>query len=250
MSAAARLEHSPVVTIIIPTYDNRAYLEPCLQSLLAYTDDVHYQVIVVNNGQRGTCDFARCTRVRVIEAGGNRGWEGGLQLGLDRSGSPYALFLNDDTLFLRTQKRWLFQLLSLFGDPTVAAVGPTSNMVSGVQRVVCTVPEPCVRAPYLIGFCLLVRRDCLELVGGIDHTLPGGDDIDLSIRLQLKGWRLLCHRRVFVFHHGYITGTRVHGPASDPDGWNSPAFTRRVAEALIAKHGAAVVEQMRAGMPL
>jgi len=32
---------------------------------------------------------------------------------------------------------------------------------------------------------MLVRRDALKKAGGIDITLLGGDDFDLSIRLQI-----------------------------------------------------------------
>lgn len=236
------MHHTPLVDIIIPTLDNRRYLEPCLASIAERTEGVHYRVIVVNNGQAGSCDYAADAGCLVLEAGGNRGWEGGLQLGLQQSTAAAVLFLNDDTLILRTQRAWLSTLLADLRDP-VAAVGPSSNLVAGAQALGWSAPASPFAVTFLIGFCLLVRRDALDAVGGVDAALPGGDDIDLSIRLRRAGYTLLCDRRVFIWHHGFKTGARLYGASTQPGGWNSREYTERVAHALIAKHGAAAVNE-------
>ena len=111
---------------------------------------------------------------------------------------------------------------------------PGTDLVSAT--VVCA-QIPATAIPYLIGFCLLVRRSALDEVGGIDSTLPGGDDIDLSIRLRQAGYTLVCDRHSFVYHYGYRTGERVHGDRTVPGGWNSPQMIQATANALIAKHG-------------
>jgi hypothetical protein len=121
----------------------------------------------------------------------------------------------------------------------VAAAGPSSNMVAGPQSTTQQLPEPRYLARYLIGFCLLVRRSALDQVGGIDTTLPGGDDIDLSIRLRAAGYTLVCDRSSFVYHYGFRTGVRVHGDHTRPGGWNSQQMIEATQNALIAKHGAA-----------
>ena len=225
------------VAIIIPTMDNRAYLEPCLGSLIENTPGVPYRVNVVNNGAPGSCDWIEQPHVDVLEVGQNLGWERALQRGLDFSRLPLALFLNDDTLFLRTQRNWLKHLVNDLDDPQVAAAGPSSNLVAGPQSTTAQYPAPRYVARYLIGFCLLVRRSALDEVGGIDTTLPGGDDIDLSIRLRQAGHALVCDRRAFVYHYGYKTGTRVHGGPAVPGGWNSQQMIARTRDTLIAKHG-------------
>lgn len=227
------------VAIIIPTMDNRPFLAPCLASLLDNTAGVDYRVIVVNNGAPESCDWARQSRVFVIGGQGNLGWEGGLQLGLQASTERLALFLNDDTLFLRTQRDWLARLVANLDDPSVAAAGPSSNMVAGPQSTTQQLPAPRYQARYLIGFCLLVRRSALYSVGGIDTTLPGGDDIDLSIRLRAAGYTLVCDRSAFVYHYGFKTGQRVHGDHTRLGGWNSQEMISATASALIAKHGQA-----------
>lgn len=238
------------VAIIIPTMDNRAFLEPCLRSLFAKTGRNSFRTYVVNNGAPASCDWFNDTRITVLQPGQNIGWERGLQLGLGTSEEPLVLFLNDDTLFLRTHRDWLTRLVTDMDNPNVAAAGPSSNMVAGPQSTTQQLPAQRYRARYLIGFCLLVRRSALDQIGGIDTTLPGGDDIDLSIRLRQAGYTLVCDRRAFVYHYGFRTGQRVHGGPGVPGGWNSQEMIQATANALIAKHGETAFNEVWRNDPL
>jgi len=227
------------VAIVIPSMDNRAYLDPCLLSLRLFTRDVDYRVFVVNNGAPASCGWIHDTdsQTVILHANGNVGWERALEMGIAASTEPYLLFLNDDVQFVSRQRDWLSMLVHDLDDPTVAAVGPSSNTVAGPQSITQPLQATRYQARYLIGFCLLVRRSALLEVGGIDTSLPGGDDIDLSIRLRKAGYQLICDRRVFVHHAGFKTGIRLHGPHTRPGGWNSPEMTHAMIAALAAKHG-------------
>ncbi len=238
------------VVVIIPSMDNRTYLEPCLNSLLNFTNGALLRVDVVNNGRPDSCDWINYDNVTIAQAGENLGWERALQRGMDRSYEPFALFLNDDTLFLPRKSDWLMRLVADLDDPNVAAAGPCSNLVAGPQSTTQQLPAARYQARYLIGFCLLVRRSALDAVGGIDTTLPGGDDIDLSIRLRQAGYTLVCDRRAFVYHYGYRTGQRVHGDRSVPGGWNSPQMIEATRDTLIAKHGQVAFEDTWRNDPL
>lgn len=218
------------VTIIIPTFNNPNYIVPCLESLsqIIHTDVA--KVVVVNNGEPGSVTV-QSPCVKVIDAGRNLGWEGGLKLGLQHADTPFICFLNDDTFFPFSESLWLNKLLQNFRDPRVAAVGPSSNAIMGVQNIWVKTHWPVVEVRFLIGLCLLVRRDALEAAGGIDDTLPGGDDIDLSIRLRKIGGRLICDKNAFVFHHYGTTGRRVH------PGWDGLEHQTAYRKALWEKHG-------------
>src|SRR5262249_3524184 len=56
----------------------------------------------------------------------------------------------------------------------------------------------------LIGFCLLIRREVLERIGGFDERYGLGflDDDDLSLRARQAGFRLLVALNAFVHHFG------------------------------------------------
>lgn len=230
------MTQSPV-DVIIPTWNNPDYLYPCVKTLIenAATADL-FRVIVVNNGHPESVEFLKeHPTVRVIQMTKNAGWEGGLLAGLKESTAPFVCFLNDDTFFPPSSKEWANILLSHFADPRVAAVGPASNVVMGEQNIFVNSPMVSF-TKYLIGFCLMVRRADLDAAGGVDDTMPGGDDLDLSIRLRDLGKLLLYDKRAFVWHHGFKTGERVNGTAAE-GGWNSIQMTERTNLALIRKHG-------------
>ncbi len=224
-----------LVTIIIPTFNNLEYLAPCVNSILLHQATPGlYEIIIVNNGDKGSVPPISNPEVRVIEAGTNLGWEGGLKRGVTESTNPYIVFLNDDTYIPFSSTGWLNDMLELFSDEKVAAVGPSSNCVMGPQN--CFIPVQnryILETNFLIGFCMMVRRSALEKVGGVDDALPyHGDDLDLCIRFRQAGYKLLCNKAVFVYHHGFKTGGREFGAA-----WNSVEMTEKTNTYLIIKHG-------------
>jgi len=90
---------------------------------------------------------------------------------------------------------------------------------------------------FLIFFTVMIRRAHLDAVGGIDTQLPGGDDLDLSMRLRAAGHHILVDPNAFIIHHGFKTGERVHGGSSTKGGWNSVEMSERTNHSLIRKHG-------------
>src|ERR1700679_315912 len=188
------------VDILVITYNNPNYLIPCIQSLgQMITLDIA-RVIVVNNGEPGSVNIP-VQGVEVIDAGSNLGWEGGLKLGLEHSKSEFVCFLNDDVFFPISESLWLNRLLQHFIDPKVVAVGPSCNAIMGVQNIWANVPSVVMEVRFLIGLCYLVRRSALDACGGVDDSLPGGDDIDLSIRLRKNGGKLFFDKSVFFFSY-------------------------------------------------
>lgn len=226
----------PTLDIIIPTFDNIRMLTSTINSFLLtmagpITDMTRF--IIVNNGKAPLENYIQQTEKMVIlNPGQNLGWEGGLKAGLEVSDAPFVLFANDDIRLIPGQYDVLWRLLSLFNDPTVGAVGPSSNFVMGNQNIFNDNASKHLNVKFLIGFFYLVRRAALDKAGGVDDSLPGGDDIDLSIRLRDAGYQLVCKRDIFVFHHGAQTGNRVAAGY-----WNSPEMQEKTNLAIIKKHG-------------
>lgn len=227
-----------LLSIIIPTFNNFEYLRPCLESILTNITALNlFHIYVVNNGHKNSCDWVNHKQVTVLQPGENLGWEGALKLGLEKSSEPFVLFLNDDTFIPPSSKLWVNKLMQPFIDPKVGAVGPASNVVMGLQNIFTQTPIPVFTTKYLIGFCFMVRRSALMEVGGIDDTLPGGDDLDMSIRLRQGGYKLIAYKDVFVYHHGFKTGARIHGNEQQANGWNSFEMMEKTNHAIIKKHG-------------
>src|SRR3989304_4448654 len=230
-----------VVDIIIPTYDNYNQLNDCLQSIAMSRICHPVHVIIVNNGTskldmliEKDSNFS----MEVIETGSNLGWIGGLREGLKHSTSKYVLFANDDIFIPRSSIKWLSEMVrTLDIYPFVGAVGPASNVVMGVQNIWNGMPSPMHDTTFLIGFCILIRREALDSSGGVQDMEFGGDDLDLSIRLRKAGYTLLVRRDIFVYYHGFQTGNRVHGDHTTFNGWNSRNMKDNVNMQLIRRHG-------------
>ena len=227
------------VSILIPTFNAPDMVAQCVNSIgitrLSYPVDV----IVVNNGHPNSLDgIGHEDYFRIIQTGGkNLGWEGGLIEGLRHSKSEFVMFMNDDTFVPAAENLWLRRLVETFRDPSVGAAGPSSNCVMGHQNMTYRTPHTSLQVSYLIGFCMLLKRKDLDDVGGVDDTLPGGDDLDLSIRLRKAGKNLVARRDVYVHHHGFKTGERLHGGPTSRNGWNSRDRTERTNMGIIKKHG-------------
>lgn len=241
---------SEIVSILIPTYNNPDLLKQCLDSLHTnrVAEDI-FRVYVIDNGTTRVKDFLPMDmlhKITLIECDENRGWEGGLNTGLKYipKDVEFVMFLNDDTFLPYSSSSWLHDMLQWFVNKNVGAVGPCSNVVMGLQNMFNIVSVPAMQSELLIGFCMLLRKSALEQVGGVDEELPGGDDFDLSIRLRDAGYKLIVDRGVFVFHHGFKTGERLHGTANVGGGWNSYEMQHNVNTALIKKHGFARWQQL------
>lgn len=226
------------ISIIIPTYDNMEFLLPCIHSIAENTADC-YNITVVNNGAEELNNYL--IGPDIIYTGQNLGWMGGINAGLEHLKNidyDYVLLMNDDTHILPKDFDWLAKMRAILdNDESVAAVGPSSNVVAGFQNMRNKDLPAIIEVPFLIGFCVLMRRSALEEIGGLDETLPGGDDFDWSIEFRKRGYKLIARRDSFVYHHGFVTGNKVHGDHTARLGWNSPQMTEDTNFAIIRKHG-------------
>jgi O-antigen biosynthesis protein len=223
------------IDLIIPSWNLPEYLIPCTQSILKNGDtDLLNRIIVVNNGTPESLNYLTDrSKITVLQQKENMGWEGGLKAGLAVSDTPFVIFMNDDTFIPRSSRTWLADLLKNFSDQRVGGVGPTSNCVMGAQNMGWYSEGDKIETPYLIGYCVMLRREALDKAGGVDDSLPNhGDDIDLSIRIRQQGYLLLADRTVFVFHHGFKSGERALGSY-----YNSMEMQDKTNHSLIRKHG-------------
>ena len=221
--------------IIVVTYNNYGLLRHCLYSLILYNGSP-YDLHIVNNGTPHTLDnlVKASGNIHVYDTGSNLGWMGGINFVKDKVKGPFVLLLNDDTQFIHHDWGWLRRLLlPFFSYKNVGAVGPTSNNVGGIQGInVAEFMPRCHNTAWLSGFCLLTKKEYLDKVNWLDESLPGGDDIDLSIKLQDLGLALIVCRDVTVLHHYAATGYKVHGAY-----WDSIDHTEKINIALIQRHG-------------
>ena len=223
--------------LVMPTWRNAAMCAEAIRTLYNYTD-FEGRVLLIDNS--GTSESALLKSLESYPgllyyvSPDNLGWMRSINLGWHqfRDVATHFTMCNDDVVFPQDRKFWSRQLALLESN---AGVGPTSNYVSGHQYHELHRGDDWGTVPFLIGFCATYRSDVLrelEWDGKIlDESLPGGDDLDLSMRITADLGTLAVARESFLFHYGSVTGNRVH---SD---WDNKQSQLKTANALIAKHG-------------
>ncbi len=221
-------KQTPLVSIIMLTFNALEYTKKCINSVLEHTH-LPYELILVDNGsQDGTVEYLNALKeqyehIKVIFNKKNKGFAYGNNQGARRAKGKYLLFLNNDVL---VADGWLNDLASvLIDNPYVGMVGPITNSISGRQRVE-NVPYQDEHGFYafaakvrelnknkitprrrIAGFCMLMRRDLFEKLGGFDTRFGTGnfEDDDLCVRVRQKGWAIMVHEGVFIHHYGSQT---------------------------------------------
>lgn len=224
------------VDIICPTFDNTEIFQRMLMSVFRGTSEP-FRFIIVNNGKKETLPpLPNDKRLILLQSDHNSGWMGGVNGGvkwaLENDPAKYIMWINDDVQVIEQDYGWLTKMLLCFHKDGVGAVGPLSNAVMGQQSSNYIHCVPSQESTRLSGMCFLTKREVIEKVGLLDETLPGGDDLDYSIRVRQAGYKLCICRRSFLLHHYAATGRRVHGQY-----WDSREHTEAINKALIQKHG-------------
>lgn len=90
------------VSIIIVNYKTFLLTKNCIESIIAKTFGVEYEIILVDNASSDGSQefFANDARIKFIEAGRNLGFGKANNLGVQQAKGDYIFFLNSDTLLL------------------------------------------------------------------------------------------------------------------------------------------------------
>lgn len=104
MSSAVRPEHTPIVSVLMPTYRQEAFLTRAIGSLLAQTFE-EFELIVVNDGSGpGTDEIVSSfddPRLRYIVLGENGGLGAALNLATANAAGEFIAYLPSDDLYDR-----------------------------------------------------------------------------------------------------------------------------------------------------
>jgi N-acetylglucosaminyl-diphospho-decaprenol L-rhamnosyltransferase len=211
------------LSIVIVSFNARADLERCLESLRAAPPAAPHEIVVVDNGSTdGSADAARrLPGVRVIDTGANLGFARANNAGIRETTGTNILLLNSDTI---VPPHALDRLIAeLDRDPSVAVVGP--RLIDGSGRAELSfgrmmtplnelrqkrlIHSPAVEAltrqrqepDWVSGACLLVRRADAEAVGGLDERyFMYTEDVDFCAAIRARGRRILFVPDVEVVH--------------------------------------------------
>ena len=136
----ARLDHlemtfpavdSPLVSIIVPVYNDYRVTKNCLQSVLKNTGDIPYELIIADDCSTDlTASITeRVGNIKVVRGERNLRFLGNCNQAAGAAAGKYMLFLNNDTAVF---PGWLEPLVEVLeSDPQVGIVGPKLLFANG-----------------------------------------------------------------------------------------------------------------------
>ena len=222
------------VDIIVPVYRGLEDTRCCLESVLAATCKTHWRLIVINDcsPEAEVTDWLRTLaakepRIVLLENAENVGFVATVNRGMALSDDNDVLLLNSDT---EVANDWLDRLQhAAYSSPRVATVTPFSNnaTIFSYPRF-CEVNEmpngidtagldalfaqhlsgQTTEVPTAMGFCMYLRRGCLQEVGLFDVANFGrgyGEENDFCVRAHEAGWTNLHALDIFVRHAGGVS---------------------------------------------
>ena len=208
--------------MVIVTAKAEASLTKCLASLALQTLS-GFDVVVICSGcptpQESTTRPAERTR---FIATANRGYGAACNAGARCSDTPYLVFLNDDTELHPDCLRSLYESLS---ENENTLLQPTIYH-EYAQRIMLGNPCDVYGAAglgfygncgagrfYASGALLAVSKKVFDRLGGFDEKLfLYYDDVDLSWRARLMGYRVSCVEGAICKHTGGTSSTNMLHP--------------------------------------
>ncbi|HSW99421.1 MAG TPA: glycosyltransferase family 2 protein [Patescibacteria group bacterium] len=209
-----KLSQTPLVSILIPAYNEGPTLENCVLSLFKQTY-TNFEIVIVNDGSTdNTEEVAQklCatynSTIRVYSQP-NSGKALALNLGLEKAKGEIIISMDADSVFLNNA---IEQLVLSFHDPAVAAVGGNVRVANrgqfmGMHQAIEYITGLAIqRGAFAHMGCMQVisgaigafRADALREVGGYsEDTIV--EDMDITITLARRGYRVAYNRHAIAY---------------------------------------------------
>lgn len=245
----------PVVSVVIPVFNNWAMTKDCLESLARHVGTIPFEVILTDNGSTdGTATDADGLgrtlfgeNFHLLRQERNLGFAGAINAGAARASGDYLYLLNNDTLL--PVEPFTPLLEALRSDASLGAVGPLLLYPGGerVQHLGIAVSHGIksvhlyhlfpashrvvarrrrLQAITMAAFC--VSRALFEQLGGLHEGFVNGmEDIDFCVRMGREGLGCAVIPETTVLHLTSRTEGRF-----DHDGPNSRLLASRCGESL------------------
>ena len=232
------------LSIIIVNWNTKGLLADCLQTVVDNLQDLHAEIIVVDNGSTdGSPDMVaqRFPQARLVENTENRGFAAANNQAISLAEGQYILLLNSDTLVhgdvLAKSVEYMQQ------NPQVAVMGCRVLNSDGSVQLTCSqfptllnlffqtsglwkLPWPRFFSNYQMpywqrdderevevvsGCYMLVRASTLPTVGLLDESFFFfGEETDWCHRFKKAGWRLSFAPVGEITHYHSASARKLH----------------------------------------
>lgn len=216
-------KHLGLVTIVIVNWNGSLFIRDCLKSIERQTF-AEYSIIVVDNGS--TDDSLKLVResfatVKIIALEKNLGFAGGNNVALKNISTQYVALLNNDAI---PHFHWLANLVDAIEENPEAGFAASKmlfyhkpDQIDRAGDVFTTAGTALLRGrgksaeaysqkEYVFGACAgaaLYRTEMLWDIGLFDEDFfLLYEDVDLSFRAQLRGYKCIYVPEAIVYHVG------------------------------------------------
>jgi len=221
------------VAVVVPNWNGADNLGACLDSLMSQSCSAH--IIVVDNGSvdKSVEVIKQYTDIEIIKHSQNLGYAGGVNAGFRKAielNLDFVAAFNNDAV---ADKDWLLNLVNSIKDSPETGI-ITSKILSydgksidstGDYYTVWGLPYPRGRGstdinsydekPEIFGAsggASLYRIKMLQEVGLFDEDFFAYyEDVDLSFRTQLAGWKVRYEPAAIVRHRIGATSQKIKG---------------------------------------
>lgn len=197
------------ISAIIPCYNGEKFIGQAIQHILNQTHSAD-EIIIVDDGStdRSAEIIDDFKEVKCITHPQNLGLPTARNNAMKEAIGEILVYIDVDAY---PEPDFIEKILQAYTEENIGAVSGAGYEVRGDttpnrwrQRFLPQNygPEPKDNVPFLFGICASFRKSALLDVGGFDPIFrTNGEDVDVSIRLKKKGYRLVYSPFAKVNHH-------------------------------------------------
>ena len=220
----------PLVSIIIPVYNQFHYTYNCIKSIIRHTKGVQYEIIVADDVSTDKTKEIEniIENIKVIHNEKNLGFLLNCNNAAKLARGKYIHFLNNDT---SVQRHWLSTLVDLIeSDDTIGMVGSKLVYPTGVLQEAGGIfwndasawnygrnKSPMAAeynyvkdVDYISGASIMIYKSLWDEIGGFDERYVPAyyEDSDLAFEVRKHGYRVVYQPESVVVHfEGMSNGT-------------------------------------------
>ena len=211
------------VTVVIPNYNGKEYLDKCLKAL-EKQKDAAFDVILVDNGSTDESYRVKGRyklKIDVVRFEENKGFSVAVNEGIRRSNTPFVILLNNDAYatpnFIKNlvdRMDWDDRLFSAQG---LMLQENCKELVDSAGDLFCSMgwafsrgKDKCL-GPYVVpkdvfsscAGAAIYRKNVFDEIGLFDENFFAYlEDVDIGYRAKLLGYRNAVVPESMVFHVG------------------------------------------------
>lgn len=212
---------TPKISVIIVNWNGKHHLQECLHSLVKQSFDDFETIMIDNDSTDGSVDFVKDNfpNIKLIKLKQNEGFCKGNNIGFQNASGEFIALLNNDT---KADNNWLLELYNAMVEDSQAGICASCMVdyynpeimdtagdgydISGVGFKIGN-GQPVSNYQekrYVFGACAgaaLYRRAMVEKIGFFDEDFFAmGEDIDLSFRAKITGYKCIYVPKAVVYH--------------------------------------------------